>query len=129
MRGTARRNDLITQRLEVALVYKDMLGLAEAMAYLEQEGIPKAISERVLLTQQRRHVVDAAGVPNSSKAQFVNCRRKNRVHDAIVEAALKIETKLGTEWARTLLKQEKVVDDVAARIFADGPRQLRAKRN
>jgi len=55
------------------------------------------------------------------------CRRKNRVHDAIVEAALKIERKMGADHALALLKDEGVPDEVACRIMAPGPRQVRAR--
>lgn len=36
-----RSKNLIAQHIEVALVYRDMLGLGEAMAYLEREGVPR----------------------------------------------------------------------------------------
>ncbi len=62
-----------------------------------------------------------------SHAPYLGCRRKNRVHDAIVEAALKIERKLGREMALALLRNEQVPAEVAARVIADGPRQLRAR--
>jgi hypothetical protein len=57
----------------------------------------------------------------------VGCRRKNRMQDAIVEAALKIEKKLGRDMALALLKDEQVPDEVAARILAPEPRQLRSR--
>lgn len=56
------------------------------------------------------------------------CRRRNPVHDAIVEAALKIERTLGTDWALALLRAERVPDEVGARIAAQGPRQVRARK-
>jgi ParB-like chromosome segregation protein Spo0J len=58
----------------------------------------------------------------------VNCRRRNRVHDAIVEAALKIERTHGSDWALALLKDEKVPEEVARRILAQELRQVRARR-
>lgn len=124
-----RCNNLVTQRVEVALIYKEMLGLAEAMAYLKDEGVPNDVAERVLLTQLRRSSQSEPQARVASDAQFVSCRRRNRVHHAIVEAALKIETTLGTEWAHALLKSEKVPEDVARRVISDGPRQVRAKQN
>ena len=122
-----RREKLSAQHVEVALVYKEMLGLDDAMRYLEQEGISKSIAERVLLTEQKRLPSGQAPAMSPTPGPFFTCRRKNRVHDAIVEAALKIEKKLGRDMALALLKQEQVPDAVAERITAPGPRQLRAR--
>jgi hypothetical protein len=122
-----RRENIVSQHIEVALVYKEMLGLDEAIGYLERECIPRDIAERVLLTEQKR-VPAGMGGSRSAIAAPIECRRKNRVHDAIVEAALKIERKLGRDVALALLRDEKVPASVAARIVADGPRQLRARK-
>ena len=63
-----------------------------------------------------------------AQSRAVTCRRRNRVHDAIVEAALTIERTLGLGYALALLRRENVPDAVAARILGQGPRQLRAGR-
>ena len=115
-----RSKNLVAQHVEVALVYKDMLGLDEAMAYLEREGVPRDVAKRVLLTDQHRH-------QDPPPPTAFRCRRKNHVHDAIVEAALKIEKRFGVEHALALLREEQVPDEVAARVMAPGPRQLRAR--
>lgn len=125
-----RHEKLISQHIDVALIYKEMLGLDEARAYLEREHIPRDIAERVLLTEQKR---TSNAAKDSPRAAFVSvpvfaCRRKNRVHDAIVEAALKLERKCGPEWALALLRDERVPEEVAVRILAHGPRQLRTRR-
>jgi hypothetical protein len=117
-----RSKHLIAQHIEVALVYKDMLGLDEAMDYLAREGVAPDVAERVLLTERRRQPEPAPAPPP------FRCRRKNLVHDAIVEAALKIEQRLGTAYAVALLRQENVPDAVAERVMAPGPRQVRARR-
>ena len=122
-----RENLLVSQRLEVALVYKEMLGLDEAMAYLRQENIPENIAERVLCSGQKRNALEMKSEYTAARPPLAACRRKNHLHDAIVEAALKIEGKLGEQWARTLLRNEKVPDEVAERILGPGPRQLRSK--
>jgi hypothetical protein len=116
-----RSKNLIAQHIEVALVYKDMLGLDEAMQYLQREGVPGNIAERVLLSGHKRRNHEPVPPPT------FRCRRRNRVHDAIVEAALKIERRFGTEQARLLLRQESVPDSVAERVTAPGPRQIRAR--
>lgn len=127
MIGNARRNDLISQHVEVALVYKDMLGLDEAKDYLERESIPRDIAERVLSTEQRRQPPPASGSADPAMPQ-ATCRRRNLVHDAIVEAALKIEQKLGTTMAMALLLAEDVPQEVVERILAQRPRQLRQRQ-
>jgi hypothetical protein len=127
MVGNARRNELISQHVEVALVYKDMLGLDEAKNYLERESIPRDVAERVLLTEQKRRLPRPAA-PGGAAGLFPTCRRKNLVHDAIVEAALKIEQKLGTDTARVLLHAEQVAPEVIERIMSQRPRQMRQRQ-
>jgi len=122
----ARRDKLLSQHIEVALVYKDMLGLDEAIAYLQRESVPSDIAQRVLMTGRRRRqpaAAAAAPVP----PPYAGCRRRNHVHDAIVEAALKIERKLGVDWALNLLRDEQVSKEVVTRLSAQVPRQLRVK--
>jgi hypothetical protein len=121
-----RRENLISQHVEVALVYKEMLGLNEAIGYLEREDVPEEIVERVLFTELKRPP-PAAVASKPVQAPFAGCRRRNRVQDAIVEAALKIERKLGRDMALALFKDEQVPEQVAARILAQGPRQVRAR--
>jgi len=123
-----RRNTLISQHVEVALVYRSMLGVDEARAYLERENVPESIAMRILGDGMVRDYAElAASQASTPGAQFKVCRRRNQLHDAIVEAALKVERRLGRDWALALLKNEKVPDDVAARIMVDGPRQVRCK--
>ena len=45
----ARRIDhLMAQRVDVAIVFRDMLGAAEAERYLTENAVPRHIIERVL---------------------------------------------------------------------------------
>jgi hypothetical protein len=124
-----RQNILISQRVAVALVYKKMLGIKEARDYLLRENVPDNIAERVLCTGRRRHVFDTKPQYAAPSPPPVGCRRRNHIHDAIIEASLKIEGKLGEDWARTLLNNENVPDEVIERVLGRGPRQLRAKRS
>lgn len=117
-----RSQHLVSQHIEVALVYKDMLGLDEAMDYLARAGIARDVAERVLLTDRKR------SPPAPAQGAYFRCRRKNHVHDAVVEAALKIEKRFGTDYALALLLQEAVPQAVVARVTAAGPRQIRGKR-
>jgi hypothetical protein len=125
-----RRNKLISQRVEVALIYKEMLGMDEAKAYLAQDNLSETLIERVLGNGPRRPgpAQVAESGPAVSATPFTVCRRRNHLHDAIVEAAVKIERKLGRQWALALLKNEGLSDDVAARVLCDGPRQVRSRK-
>jgi predicted nucleic acid-binding Zn ribbon protein len=117
-----RSKNLVAQHIDVALVYKAMLGVDEALQYLEREGVSRDIAERVLLGGLARRASEPIPPP------AFRCRRKNHVHDAIVEAALKIERRFGTEQALVLLRQESVPACVAERVTAPGPRQIRARK-
>ena len=125
-----RHEKLISQHIDVALVYKEMLGVDDAQAYLNRQNIPRDVAERVLFTEQKRLPRPAQTAPRPASllpGPPAGCRRKNRIHDAIVEAALKIERTLGPEWALALLRDERVPEAVAERIVAQGPRQVRIK--
>lgn len=130
MSNDVRQEKLISQHIDVALIYKEMLGLDEARAYLEREHIPRDIVQRVLFTEQKRTPNGArpASPPPLVSVPAFACRRKNRVHDAIVEAALKLERKCGSKWALALLRDELVPEEVSARVLAEGPRQLRTNK-
>lgn len=125
-----RRNKLISQRVEVALIYKEMLGVDEARAYLAQDDICETLIERVLGNGPRRSSPEPLAQPGPavSATPFTVCRRRNHLHDAIVEAAVKIDRKLGRTWALTLLKNEGVPDAVAERVLSEGPRQSRSRK-
>jgi len=127
MKYDLRNEKLIAQHIDVALVYKEMLGLDEARAYLKRENIPREIAERVLLTEQKRGAGSDKVSSPPAATLFLGCRRKNHIHHAIVEAALKLEKRRGTEWALHLLRSEKVPESVVARITAPEPRQMRTK--
>lgn len=128
MRVDLRQEKLIPQHVDVALVYKEMLGIDEARAYLQRENIPRDIIHRVLFTEQKRVASPAKASVTPSSLPPSQCRRRNRVHDAIIEAALKVERKRGREWTLALLRDEKVPEAVCERILALGPRQLRSRR-
>jgi len=128
MKVDLRHEKLISQHVDVALVYKEMLGLDEARAYLQRENIPRDIVDRVLFTEHKRGAYPSKAHTAVAPWSPAQCRRKNRVHDAIVEAALKVERKCGRAWALALLRDERVPEAVCERILALGPRQLRTRR-
>lgn len=129
MKFRQRRNLLFSQRLDVALVYKKMLGIDEARAYLLRENMPEHISERVLCSGRRRHIFAANVLSGTTPSVHLGCRRRNHIQDAIIEAALKIEETLDEDWARTLLRNENVPDQICERVLGPRPRQSRAQRS
>jgi DNA-binding response OmpR family regulator len=53
--ASSRRTDELTaQRIEVALVYQQMLGTADAQDYLSSLGVPEPVARRVLLSDATR---------------------------------------------------------------------------
>ncbi len=114
---------LTLQHLQLALVYKQMLGDADARAYLEKARVPPFLIERVACAGQQRDLQQA--IDNAwAKA---HCRRKAYVPAAIVEAALKIERTLGRAQAVKLLGREGIPDHVVRRVLSTGARQVRAR--
>lgn len=53
--SAGRHDVLMAQRLEVALVYRDMLGTDAAKKYLESLDVPLSLAERVLASERHRN--------------------------------------------------------------------------
>jgi hypothetical protein len=49
-----RKDQLLAQKVEVALVFQQMLGTADAQAYLVSSGVPADVIERVLFSTALR---------------------------------------------------------------------------
>jgi hypothetical protein len=49
-----RKDHLTAQKVEVALVFQQMLSTAEAQVYLARNGVPEAVIERVLFHPELR---------------------------------------------------------------------------
>lgn len=52
----------MAQRVEVAIVFKEMLGAADAAAYMAENGIPHHVAERVLAGMTATRTTDGAMV-------------------------------------------------------------------
>lgn len=119
------RDDIRTSHhINVALLYQEMLGTQAARDYLGRMDVPCAIIERVLSTPQRR-LDPAVKRTRDDATPYPGCRRKNRVQEAIVAAAMKIAARQGERWARTLLEAENVPDNVVARVLIMDSRCIR----
>lgn len=116
--------DILThQHLQLALVYKQMLSDDDARAYLEKEHVPAHLIARILSAGVTRHIEEAI----ERHRQKTRCRRRAYVPAAIIEAALRIERKLGRDMALKLLGNEGIAEQTVARVLADGPRQVRTR--
>lgn len=73
----ARQDSLVAQHIEVALVYKEMLGAKETKAYLERENIPRDIVQRTVFTEARRRPPTAAPLP--TEIQSPPCNAGERI--------------------------------------------------
>ncbi len=116
--------DILThQHLQLALVYKQMLSDDDARAYLEKEHVPAHLIARILSAGVTRQIEEAIE-RHKQKAQ---CRRRAYVPAAIIEAAYRIERKLGRGMAIKMLGDEGIPEQIVARVLADGPRQVRTR--
>ena len=57
-----RKDELLAQKVVVALVFQQMLGTADAQAYLVLSGVPADVIERVLFSKEPRRVHETQGV-------------------------------------------------------------------
>jgi hypothetical protein len=121
-----RKDSLTAGKIEVALVYCEMLSPAEAEEYLVKEGISSKTIKRVLCTDQKRGRSELLRHERTWSLERNPCRRKNFIHKAFVEAALKIDCELGRSRAQQILVNENIPEVIIDRVLVDGPRQVRA---
>jgi hypothetical protein len=62
-----RKDHLTAQKVEVALVFQEMLSTAEAQVYLTRNGVAESVIERVLFHPELRRCYGA-----SVRGAFVN---------------------------------------------------------
>ena len=63
-----RRVDRVTAgRVEVAVIFKEMLGVEDAAVYLAGNGVPQRVAERVLADIRTRRASDDAIVDNCQR--------------------------------------------------------------
>ena len=123
-----RKDALTAGKIEVALVYREMLGIEDAEEYLFREKISRETVKRVLFTDQLRGGSEHAYQEKVWTPEKDICRRNNFLYKAFVEAALKIECQLGRSRARQMLMNENIPRIIIDRVLLDGPRETRAIR-
>lgn len=60
----ARRDHLMAQRVEVGIIFFEMLGEVDAATYLRQEGVPEEIIHRVLHIPHLRRRCQSSSLQN-----------------------------------------------------------------
>lgn len=127
-----RKDELLAQKTDIGLIFRRMLGEADARHYLNSENVPPEVIERVLADQPVRNggpsptsAGMAPAAPPSSMFYCSSGRRKDVIRAAIVQAALAVRDQYGDTRAEQLLRREKLPDDVIARVLGD---ELAARR-
>lgn len=83
-----RKDELLAQKVEVALVFQQMLGTADAQAYLVSSGVPAEVIERVLFSEALRRSQEGLRVLTEQASGQLNGGMP--VDDAAAEADVPI---------------------------------------
>ncbi|HEX8606223.1 MAG TPA: hypothetical protein VF774_26515, partial [Pseudoduganella sp.] len=124
---------------DIGMVFRQMLGNADAQAYLRGENVPEEVIQRVLAGETIRvdQLETEAAVlePPANQVDLQNVfyghsgRRRNMVMAAIVQAALLVSDQLGRDRAERLLRREAVPDEIIARVLAGDGANRRARQH
>ncbi|QYG07924.1 MULTISPECIES: hypothetical protein [Janthinobacterium] len=79
----ARQDDLTAQKVEVGIIFQEMLDTATAAAYLAKNKVPIATALRVLTGSRRKRAeeeIDGA-VPHTHVASFPRARQTRTYRD------------------------------------------------
>jgi hypothetical protein len=133
-----RKDQLTAQKVDIGMVFRQMLGKQDAQLYLRGENVPEAVIERVLAGETiRTGQPDADSAPEAPPPQVDlqnilyghSGRRRNMVKAAIVQASILISEQLGRERAERLLRREGVPDEIIARVLAGDGANRRARHS
>ena len=135
-----RKDEYTSQKIETALIFKQMLGVQDAYEYLLSREVPVHTIERVLRGGERRSFQRAceSDNPNASpstsakpiEAFYLSSgRRKDVMRMAVVQAALILRPQLGSDRVQQMLRREKLSDDVIARVLRAESGTVRARRD
>jgi hypothetical protein len=69
-----RLNGLMAGRVEVAIIFKEMLGVEDAAVYLAANGVPQRVAERVLAEIASRRISDDAVVGHCKRDPNISWR-------------------------------------------------------
>jgi hypothetical protein len=121
-----RKDPLTAQKVDIGLIFSNMLGVEDARAYLNSEGVSIAVIERVTSGRRTRRghgeLSLAPAAPDShlhSHFYSHSGRRRDTVKAAVVQAAIAVSAPLGRERAERLLRRELLPEEVIARVLAE----------
>lgn len=103
-----RLNRLMAQRVEVAIVFKEMLGAADSTAYMAENGIPQHVAERVLAGMTTTRTTDGAMVgycqhdPDTASREVASEDATGRRERAMVPIGLGFQGNLITSAASSI---------------------------
>lgn len=134
-----RKDVLTSQKIETALIFKQMLGVQDAYDYLRGREVPDLTIERVLFGGKRRSSMVTLSLYNPDSLSspptglngafyFSSGRRKDILRMAVVQAALVLRSQLGDHRVEQMLRREKLPDEVITRVLRGETGTLRTRR-
>ncbi|MBB3221290.1 hypothetical protein [Pseudoduganella umbonata] len=123
-----RQDALMAQRVETGLIFMEMLGIDDALAYWRTSEVPEAIIDRLINGNRNgKAPVQQRSAPCSEELHtdaritlfYSNTgRRRDVIGAAVVQAALAVFQELGRERAEQMLRREGLGEAVISRVLA-----------
>jgi hypothetical protein len=123
-----RQDALMAQRVETGLIFMEMLGIDDALAYWRTADVPEAIIDRLINGNPACNApIQQSAAPSSQELPtdaritlfYSNTgRRRDVIGAAVVQAALAIFQELGRERAEQMLRREGLGEAVIRRVLA-----------
>jgi hypothetical protein len=133
-----RRDALMSRQVETGLIFREMLGIDDALAYWRAAAIPESVIERLVnghpgrVARSSGATTIAAAKPADARVSLFyhsSGRRRDLIGAAVVQAAIAIQQELGRDRAACMLRRDGLPDDVVERVLAsyvpEGPKVLR----
>lgn len=125
-----RQDALMAQKVETGLIFMEMLGIGDALAYWRASGVSEAIIDRLVhgnpaakAPARQDSMPRSHDVPVDERISLFYSntgRRRDVVGAAVVQAALAVFQELGRERAELMLRREGLSDAVIDRVLAPG---------
>lgn len=123
-----RQDALMAQRVETGLIFMEMLGLDDALAYWRASEVPESIIDRLVngnpagkAPASQACAPASRDLPTDARISLFYSntgRRRDVVGAAVVQAALAIFQELGRDRAVQMLRREGLSEAVIDRVFA-----------
>ena len=123
-----RQDALLAQRVETGLIFMEMLGIDDALAYWRTSEVPEAIIDRLIHGNANGSApIEQTSAPCPQELPmderitlfYSNTgRRRDVIRAAVVQAALAVFQELGRERAEQMLRREGLGEAVISRVLA-----------